>query len=50
MTDLETARREVIEAVREWCNNVDHREHDLLTVLRRKMRELERIEAVSPLS
>jgi len=41
---LETARRRVIEAAREWSNDIDRRDRDLLTVLRREVRNLERLE------
>jgi hypothetical protein len=41
---LETARRRVIEAAREWSNDIDRRDRDLLTVLRREVRNPERLE------
>ena len=44
---LESARRRVIEAAREWSNDVDRRDHDLLTVLRREVQNLERLEQAS---
>jgi len=44
---LETARRRVIEAAREWSNDIDRRDRDLLTVLRREVRNLERLEQAS---
>lgn len=34
----------VVEAAREWANNIDHRDHDLLTKLRRAVRSLEQSE------
>jgi hypothetical protein len=44
---LESARRRVIEAAREWSNDIDRRDHDLLTVLRREVQNLERLEQAS---
>lgn len=45
---LESARRRVIEAAREeWSNHIDRRDHDLLTVLRREVQNLERLEQAS---
>jgi len=42
--DLNNARRQVIETARQWANNTDHRDQDLLALLRREVATLERIE------
>jgi hypothetical protein len=41
---LEMARRQVIEAARDWSKDVDHRESDLLAALRRELTIMERLE------
>lgn len=42
--NVRSAERVVVEAAREWANNIDHSEHDLLIKLRRAVRNLEQSE------
>ena len=44
LTDLEEAKREVVEAARELVFNIDHGDRDLLAILRRKVNGLVMIE------
>lgn len=38
------AERRVVDAAKEWANNIDHRDADLLTALRVQVRNLELLE------
>lgn len=42
--NVQFSERAVIDAARKWANDIDHRDHDLLTVLRRAVRSLEQSE------
>jgi hypothetical protein len=44
---ISEAQHNVVGAARAWCNNVDNRDVDLLTVLRVAVRRLEAVEKMS---
>ena len=44
---INEAQDAVVEAAKAWCNNVDNRDVDLLTVLRVAVRRLEAVEKMN---